>query len=259
MRYNASPFAGLPVVVKNLLIVNVIVFLIQLLWSSGGSRVVEDMFALHFFASPSFEPWQLVTHMFMHAVPGSGNEFWFFHIIFNMFGLYMFGPPLEYKWGSKRFFTFYMLSGIGAALFYSGVHALEYFQLMDHLGDTTVSTFRDHLADVGAMNMTWSEWNADTIKLYKLLAGDLVGASGALYGILLAFGLTFPNVELMIFPLPVPIKARYLVFILAGLSIFLALQDNPDDNVAHVAHLGGMVIGYLLMKLWERPGPIRPF
>lgn len=251
MRYNASasPFGGLPTVVKNLLIINGIVFLIQLLWSNGGNRVVEDRFALHYFASPDFKPWQLVTHMFMHG--GFG------HLALNMLGLFMFGPPLEYKWGSKRFLSFYILSGIGAALFYSGAHAIEYFQLLERMDPETVAMVRREGGALWASGRTYSD--ADAGALNQLLNMPMLGASGALYGILLAFGLTFPNVELMMLYFPVPIRAKYFVFIMAGLSIFMAMRDNPTDNVAHLAHLGGMVVGYILMKAWDARTGTRSF
>jgi membrane associated rhomboid family serine protease len=203
MRYDANPFAGLPVVVKNLLIINVIMFLLK--WTGLGNFAgvsMDEHFGLVNFSSPYFRPWQLVTHMFMHGD--------LLHLAFNMLGLFMLGPPLEYKWGSQRFLTFYMLTGVGAALFYYGVN----FNVNYHL----------------------------------------VGASGAIYGVLLAFGMTFPNVELMMFPLPIPIKAKYFVLLYGGITVYQSLQSNPGDNVAHLAHLGGMVVGFLLIRLWRHRG-----
>lgn len=247
MRNNASPFAGLPVVVKNLLIINGIFIAVKIfgLGDFGGVRM-DSWFGLHYFTSPLFKPWQLVTHLFMHAGP-DGSRTWMFHFIFNMFGLYIFGPPLEYKWGSRRFLTYYMIVGVGAALLYSGVHAIEYFTAASHLSIEELE-----LAKSGrVLNM---ENYKNAYKIHHILTVHLIGASGAISGLLLAFGMTYPNVELMVFPLPFPIKAKYLVLFMAGLSIFLALKNDPNDNIAHLAHLGGMVVGFILIRLWRDRG-----
>ena len=245
MRFSSSPFTGLPVVVKNLLIINVIMFLVKV--TGLGDFMGRDMdswFGLHFFTSPLFEPWQLVTHMFMH-----GN---WAHILLNMLGLFMLGPPLEYRWGSKRFFTFYMITGIGASLFYSGVHAIEYAQLLQLMSPDQIDSVmtEGHLALADHQNFI----DPEMAQLNMLMNVPMVGASGALYGVLLAFGMMFPNVELIMFPLPIPIKARYFVLLYAGISVYNAIISNPDDNVAHLAHLGGMVVGFILVKIWQHRG-----
>ncbi|MBL7945492.1 MAG: rhomboid family intramembrane serine protease [Flavobacteriales bacterium] len=247
MRYNASPFDGLPVVVKNLLIINGIFFIVMItgLGNFGGTDM-DSWFGLHYFSSPLFKPWQLVTHMFMHAGP-DGSRTWIFHIIFNMFGLFMFGPPLEYKWGSKRFLAYYLVVGVGAALLYSGVHTLEYYSAASQLSAEELEYARNGRV-LDPQNY------ANAYQVYKILHGNLIGASGAISGLLLAFGMTYPNVELMVFPLPFPVKAKYLVLSMAGLSIYLALRNNPGDNVAHLAHLGGMVVGFILIRLWRNRG-----
>lgn len=229
-------------VVKNLLIINVIFFLVKVtgLGNFGGTDM-DTLFGLHYFASPLFKPWQLVTHMFMHG--GFG------HLFLNMIGLFMLGPPLEYRWGSERFLSFYMLTGVGAALFYSGAHAFDYYALKDLLSP-------DQLAEVQVRGPAM--WN-DGLRfgdpymdyLNRLFNIPMVGASGAIYGVLLAFGMIYPNVQLILFPIFIPIKAKYFVMILGGISIYSALQNNPHDNVAHLAHLGGMVVGYLLIRLWR--------
>jgi membrane associated rhomboid family serine protease len=245
MRYNASPFDGLPVVVKNLLIINGIVFLLKItgLGNFGGTDM-DTLFGLHFFSSPLFKPWQLVTHMFMHGG--------FAHLALNMLGLFMLAPPLEYKWGSQRFLTFYMLTGIGAALFYSGVHAIEYLQLVQNVSAEDLSMVKMEGPGLWAERKNYADM--DLGRINALFNIPMVGASGAIYGVLLAFGMTFPNVELMMFPLPIPIKAKYFVLILGGLSIFRSLDANPGDNVAHLAHLGGMVVGFILIRLWRNRG-----
>lgn len=245
MRYNASPFSGLPVVVKNLLIINVIVFLIKVtgLGNFGGTDM-DTLFGLHFFSSPLFKPWQLVTHMFMHGG--------FMHLALNMLGLFMLAPPLEYKWGSQRFLAYYMLTGVGAALFYSGVHAIEYAQLANEVGMNAVEEVKRNGPGLWAQYQNYTD--PTLARINQLFNIPMVGASGAIYGVLLAFGMTFPNVELIMFPLPIPIKAKYFVLILGGLTIFNSLDSNPGDNVAHLAHLGGMVVGFILIRLWRHRG-----
>ncbi len=240
-----NPFSGLPVVVKNLLIINVIVFLIKFtgLGNFGGMDM-DDWFGLHYFSSPLFKPWQLVTHMFMHGGLG--------HLVLNMLGLFMLAPPLEYKWGSQRFLTFYMVTGIGAALFYSGVHAIEYYQLADLAGADGLALVKRDGVELWQQGQNYSD--ATLGRINTLFNIPMVGASGAIYGVLLAFGMTYPNTELIMFPLPIPIKAKYFVLILGGMSIYNTLQNNPDDNVAHLAHLGGMIVGYVLIRLWRTRG-----
>lgn len=245
MQYNTSPFAGLPVVVKNLLIINVIMFLVKLtgLGDFAGTSM-DTWLGLHYFSSPLFKPWQLVTHMFMHGGIG--------HLALNMLGLFMLAPPLEYKWGSQRFLTFYMLTGVGAALFYSGVHAFEYVQLAQSISPEDLAQVKRNGVELWQSGRNFSDVTLGRIN--ALFNIPMVGASGAIYGVLLAFGMTFPNVELILFPLPIPIKAKYFVLILGGMSIYQSLQNNPGDNVAHLAHLGGMVVGFILIRLWRSRG-----
>lgn len=245
MRNNASPFAGLPVVVKNLLIINVIIFLLKVtgLGNIGGTDM-DTLFGLHFFSSPLFKPWQLVTHMFMHGG--------FAHLALNMLGLFMLAPPLEYKWGSQRFLTFYMLTGVGAALLYTGIHGIEYARLVNEVGAAKLAEVKHNGPELWSQLQNYTD--PAMARINQLFNIPMVGASGAIYGVLLAFGMTFPNVELIMFPLPIPIKAKYFVLILGGLALFNSLESNPGDNVAHLAHLGGMVVGFILIRLWRDRG-----
>lgn len=250
MRFTAAPFSGLPVVVKNLLIINVIMFLLKVMHLGDFmGRDMESWFGLHFFTSPLFEPWQLVTHMFMHGG--------FAHIALNMLGLFMLAPPLEYRWGSKRFLSFYLLTGVGASLFYSGVHAIEYNSLLSQLSLDQIAQVKAEGAD--ALSSYQNFIDPTMAQLNLIMNVPMVGASGALYGVLLAFGMMFPNVELIMFPIPIPIKARYFVMLYAGISVYNAIMSNPDDNVAHLAHLGGMIVGFILVKIWSHrdTGPFR--
>lgn len=237
-----DPTAGLPTVIKNIILINAVLFLLTITGLGDVmGRSLTHWLGLHFFASPLFGPWQLVTHMFMHGGLG--------HIALNMLGLYMLGPPLEYKWGSRRFFTFYMITGIGAGLLYSGAHVFEYYRLLSIMSPEQLAEVRANGAELILTQRNYIDPLLG--ELNSLLNRPMVGASGALYGVLLAFGMTYPNVELMVFPIFIPIKARYFVWILGGISIFLAMSNNPDDNVAHLAHLGGMAVGYVMIRIWR--------
>ena len=194
-------------VVKNLVIINVLVFLAQ-----SAMPMLEPLLMGHYPLGANFEPWQVITHMFMH---GSLT-----HIFFNMFALVVFGSALERAWGSKRFLQYYMLCGIGAFFIYEATVGYEVFQLTDSIS-------------------------------FEGLAGRVVGASGCVYGLLLGFGMLFPNTELMLLFPPIPIKAKYFVIIYGLIELSLAMSNSPGDNVAHVAHLGGMLFGFLLIKQWQ--------
>lgn len=245
MQYSSNPFSNIPTVVKNLLIINGIMFLIMKtgLGDFGGYHM-ETWFGLHYFGSPLFRPWQLVTHMFMHA------DGW--HLIMNMLMLYMAGARLEYHWGSKRFFTYYMLVGVGAGLFYLIPEGLEVWQTASSLDARKVAAVKADLLEYefgstydGSYGMT---------ALSGLYAHVMIGASGAVYGLILAFALLFPDLEIMLFPLFIPVKVKYLAFFLFGLAYYNSFVSNPGDFVAHLAHLGGMVVGYFLIRHWKGRG-----
>lgn len=195
-------------VVKNLVIINALVFLAQ-----SAMPGLEPLLMGHYPLGANFEPWQVITHMFMH---GSLT-----HIFFNMFALVVFGSALERAWGSKRFLQYYMLCGIGAFFIYEATVGYEVLQLTESI-------------------------------IYDGLAGRVVGASGCVYGLLLGFGMLFPNTELILLFPPIPIKAKYFVIIYGLIELSLAMSNSPGDNVAHVAHLGGMLFGFLLIKQWQK-------
>jgi membrane associated rhomboid family serine protease len=203
----------------------VLVFLAQITFPALGNKL-----ALHYISSDAFEPYQFVTHMFAH---GSIS-----HIFFNMFSLWMFGAVLENVWGPKRFLTFYLACGLGAAILYTGVHAFQLHQITgDYFTKTTNGTIEG--------NYTQKE-----LSTLRAIFSGTVGASGAVYGLLLAFGVLFPNTLLYIYFL-VPIKAKYVVIILTALELYLGFLNNPNDNIAHFAHLGGMLVGFVLLKIWD--------
>jgi membrane associated rhomboid family serine protease len=215
-------FSVLPVVVKNLLIINGLVWLAQV--TIGKDLIVmEDVFALHFWKSEYFKPWQPLTYMFLHSSQS------FFHILFNMFALWMFGSTLENLWGPRRFLVFYLLCGVGAALVHMG--ALWY----------DVSNAKS-LLDSGAISPD---------SYGEILNVPTLGASGAVMGIFAAFAYTFPNSQMFIMPIPFPVKAKWALLGLVALDLFGGIS-NSQGGIAHFAHLGGAAFGILLLMFWNK-------
>jgi membrane associated rhomboid family serine protease len=230
--YRPTSFTQLPEVVKNLLIINGLFFLAKISLEGKGIDLTQ-MLALHQFQSPDFRPYQLITHFFMHAN--------FTHLLFNMFALWMFGKILENFWGGKRFLIYYMFTGIGAAVLHLAVTQYQISQLTNNIPELL------ELAIQGLYNTG----NPNSLKLTQLVITPTVGASGAVFGILLAFGMLFPNTLLYIY-FAIPIKAKYFVIVYGVLELYLGLSNNPADNIAHFAHLGGMLFGFILLKYWQK-------
>lgn len=208
----------MPTVTKNLIIINVLVFFGTLVAQRYGIDLTNYL-GLHFFLASDFNPAQLITYMFMHGG--------FSHIFFNMFAVFMFGPILEQTWGPKRFLFYYIACGIGAGIIQEGV---QYFQYTTEIS---------HYIQSGL-------YSADILNMMTT-----VGASGAVYAILLAFGMLFPNNRMFVFPIPFPIKAKYFVIGYALIELYSGLANNAGDNVAHFAHLGGMIFGLFLIIYWK--------
>lgn len=217
---------GFPPVVKNILIINVLVFIAQMTFETNPDIRLENMFALHDVHSIYFKPHQLVTYMFLHGG--------FSHIFFNMFAVWMFGRTLENVWGSKRFLIFYLVTGIGAGLLHLLVLYIEMEPIMD--------MFRMLSPEQQAMLV-----DDPTFKVNVAT----VGASGAVFGCLAAFGYLFPNSMIYIYFL-LPMKAKWFVLIYAGMELFLAFRNSAGDTVAHFAHLGGAVTGFILVLIWNK-------
>ena len=215
---------NLPTVTKNLLIINVLCFFGMLVAKRYGIDV-ENLLGLHFFLASDFNLSKLISYMFMHAN--------FQHIFFNMFAVWMFGRVLEQVWGPKRFLTYYLICGIGAGLIQELVQYLEYAFTLSNYDSVNLGIAGGIIPMEEYLNMMTT-----------------VGASGAVYGILLAFGMLFPNSQMFIFPLPFPIKAKYFVIGYAVLELFLGLGGG--DGVAHFAHLGGMLFGLILIIYWRK-------
>ena len=205
-------------IVFNLIMVNVVVFALTMMI---GEKMYE-LFAIYYPFNPMFKPVQIVSHMFMHG----GLS----HIFFNMFALYMFGNVLERVWGPKRFLFFYFFTGLGAVFLHIAVQAL----IVYNFTGTIEPTLMQVQSEPG---------------LYPTYFAPTVGASGAIFGILIGFAMLFPNTELMLLFFPVPIKAKYFVTLYVILELFLGL--NVSDNVAHFAHLGGALFGFILVKYWS--------
>ena len=222
MSYGNS-FQRTTPIVLNLIIINALVFLAQ---SASGDmdqlNRVNDLFALHHYKSTEFRPYQLVTHMFRHGG--------LFHLLFNMLALWMFGTMIERIWGPKRFLIFYLVCGLGAALAQIGSYTYDYWQI-------------DH-----------SILSADLYDQYQtaLRLNCTVGASGAIMGVLAAFGYLFPNTKLFIMPIPFPVKAKWAIIGIIALDVFGGISRTPNDNIAHFAHVGGALIGFLIVLYWNK-------
>ena len=241
MNIGPARFSYLPEVVKILLIINALFFLGKIVLGSSFGIDLDKLFGLHNWQSPDFRPHQLVTHLFMH-----GN---FSHILFNMFALWMFGNQLENIWGGKRFLVYYMLTGFGAALLHLGVNQ---FQISMTEAQMSIEQVNMVLVDgYNALQNGQNFVNPLMGNLNILYHTPTVGASGAVFGLLLAFGMLFPNTLIYLY-FAIPIKAKYFVAAYGAIELWLGLQNNPGDNVAHFAHLGGMLFGYLLIKYWKK-------
>jgi membrane associated rhomboid family serine protease len=231
-QYRPTGFGYLPVVTKNIIIINVLLFGAKKLLETRGIQL-EDHFGLHDHLSPTFKPHQFITYIFMHAD--------LMHLFFNMFGVFIFGQVLEQVWGPKRFLIFYILTGLGAALVQYGIMHVE---IADLLGRINAAI------DEGIYGAART---AELIELKDeiLRRKVIVGASGSLFGLLGGFGMLFPNRYLYLYFF-FPIKAKWFVILYGLLEIFSAIQNNPNDPVAHFAHIGGLVVGVILVIAWRK-------
>jgi len=258
-------FANLTPIVRNLLLINIVVYLLN----SFLGDFLNEKLAFYSYLSDNFAPYQLVTYMFLH---GS-----WMHLFSNMFGLFIFGPLLERFWGGQKFLKFYLITGIGAGILYSLINLYE-FKKLENTVDTYVespapeeffSFLRDYypnytrdnqISDVAisyAENPDNRSYEEDSIAVVNQLSNwtinnsSMLGASGAIFGILMAFGLLFPNTELFLLFPPMPIKAKYLVIFYGLYSLYGGIEKASGDNVAHFAHLGGMLVAFILLKIWQ--------
>ncbi len=249
-------------VVKYLLIINGGLLALTFILRQTGIDL-NHYLALYYFKSEFFQPYQFITHMFMHGG--------IIHLLFNMYALFLFGSILEKVWGSKRFFYFYMFTGLGAAVLHTFVNwymihdfydAVQNFLVSPKLSEfkALVNEYPNYFSasKVQKIINNWGAYNVNDIRAAVESVLELqiniptVGASGAVFGLLLAFGLMFPNVPLMLIFVPVPIKAKYFVIGYGLLELVNGLINIPGDNVAHFAHLGGMLFGYILLRIWYK-------
>jgi membrane associated rhomboid family serine protease len=227
--------------VKNIIMINILMFLAYFAGLKVFNINLNEILGIYFPKSDNFKPVQILTHMFMHA------NFW--HIFFNMYALFIFGQVLENVWGPKRFLIYYFVCGLGAAFVHESVIAFEYHKLASALSPEQLKTV---LTEGTALFSHGKGFTNITMQNLEILLNiPTIGASGAIFGLLLAFGVLFPNTQLMIIFPPIPIKAKYFVLIYGLIELSLAIAQ-PGSTIAHAAHLGGMLFGYLLLRYWRK-------
>ena len=230
-------------IVKHLIIINVIFFIARMTFG----ELMYDLFAMHFPKNSSFFLWQPLSHMFMHGDTT--------HILFNMFGLWMFGTPLEQMWGKQKFVFFYLSAGFGAVLIQTIVYHYDVMSVTQILLDNGLTNsdvndfFKTGRLNTSIIQSVGEDRLYSGIQSFKAV---MVGASGALYGILVAFAMLFPNVQLMLLFPPIPIKAKFFVPLLILFDLFFGFTSYSVGPIAHFAHIGGAVTGFLMMWYWKK-------
>ncbi len=240
-QFRPTGFRILPPVVKNLLIINGLFFLATITSQNTFNIDLTRYLGFHYFAAEQFSPFQFVTYMFLHGSIG--------HVFFNMFALWMFGNALENIWGPRRFLTYYMVTGIGAAVIQMLVTFMRIQSVEGALTTDMINLVYSEGSGILQQGMNYSQ--EGMAKLNLMLNTPTVGASGAVFGLLLAFGMLFPNSVIYLY-FAIPIKAKWFVMIYGAIELYSGIANNPADNVAHFAHLGGMIFGFFLIKYWKR-------
>jgi len=234
-------FFGMPPVVKNIIYINILMLLVYYAAASVFDIDLNRILGVYFPKSDQFRPIQILTHMFMHG------GFW--HLFFNMFALYMFGQVLEQVWGPRRFLIYYFVCGLGALATHMAVMAIQYYRV---LAFVTPDQLQEVIDNGYAYSLQMKVYLDPAMKeLQAILYTPTVGASGAVFGVLLAFGVLFPNTQLMLLFPPIPMKAKYFVMLYGGLEFYMAITQ-PGSSVAHAAHVGGMIFGYILIVVWRK-------
>ena len=226
-------------VVRNLLLINILFYIAQ--WTIPSFTQNLELYPI---SSEDFKPWQLATHFFMHSPYSIG------HIFFNMFALVIFGSQLERVWGAQRFLGYYISCALGAAVLHLGVNYYRIHIIEINLSLEDLELFRNSAYDAFHKGMNFKD--PVLAQLNLLHHTPMLGASGAVFGLLAAFGYLFPNTELMLLFPPIPIKAKYFVIGYAALELYLGVSNNPSDNVAHFAHLGGALVGIIIVLYWGK-------
>ncbi len=264
-------FRVLPNIVKNIIIINVIIVLLQFALYNRFGINLGDYLGLHYWASPLFRWWQPLTHLFVHGDPLPAHfQETILHIASNMFALWMFGRVLEDMWGSQRFLLFYIICGLGAALCHTGVLTYEFssffntylshqptlqsftqFINQNHLTINNPQFLSNWAHDLNNIDYSNSAKQMMFNTYNEMINETTVGASGAVFGVLFAFGYLFPNAELMLIFPPIPVKAKWFVGIYALFELYSGIRNSAGDNIAHFAHLGGMLFAFILLRLWK--------
>jgi hypothetical protein len=242
MLQGNSFFSSIPPVVKNLLIINILVWFFMAI-IPAADQGLNKYLALYYFSSPAFQPYQLFTYMFLH-----GN---FMHLFFNMFALFIFGKTIEMAMGSARFLFYYVTCGICAALVQMGVFAIYIHNLEGIMPADVVQQVVEQ--GYGILQRGYNYTDPDCAALNAFINTPMVGASGAIYGVLLAFGFLFPNIPVYLFFIPVPIKSKWLIIGYFVIELLYGVSGSAD-GVAHFAHLGGMIFGFLILLYWRKKG-----
>jgi membrane associated rhomboid family serine protease len=234
-------FSDTPPVVKNLIIINAVMLLLTYAVKTVSGTDLNSILGLYFPKSEFFRSWQVVTHMFMHGGV--------VHLLFNMFALWMFGRILERVWGPKRFLFYYLVTGLGAAFTHELVQYMQYNKAMSLLTPEQLQYVYDNGKSFLLQYRNIPDVQMGNLNL--ILNIPTVGASGAVFGVLLAFGVLFPNTQLMFLFPPIPVKAKYVVIGYGLIELYLAIT-SPGSNIAHAAHLGGMIFGYIMIRYWRK-------
>lgn len=248
---------NIPQVTKNLLILNILMFLLSLYFESQGTDI-SHILGGHYLNSAGFKPYQIISHMFMHGD--------FLHIFFNMFALVMFGGFLEKLWGAKRFFIFYFASAFGAFLLYNSIGIYQLYEIKSHMSQELLAYTESIIKHASSRHQAANEIithlmsNPAQAQISALEISDyleksltpMIGASGAIFGIMAAFAILFPNTELMLLFPPIPIKAKFLIGGYFIYEVYRSIYEVAGDNVAHLAHVGGAVVGAILVLIWRR-------
>lgn len=247
--FNRGGFGSIPPITKHLIIINILIWLVEEISLKSGNNFIVQHLGLHFITASDFNPAQLITYMFVH----DSNTF--FHILFNMLTLYFFGPALERLWGARRYLFYYMICGVGAAVIQESLWALtwqhEYIDALAAQNHVSVSQFEMYVRQGLA---TGDQSLLDGMASFRnqLIT---VGASGAIFGLLLGFAFIYPNIPMYLFFIPVPIKAKYMIIGYAVIEFFFGVSGRMT-SVAHFAHLGGMLFGLILILYWRHKGTL---
>lgn len=250
-------FSNIPVVCKNLILINVVLLVSTFILDRNLDFNLVRYLGMHYWQASDFNPAQMITYMFMHGGVS--------HIFFNMFALYMFGTPLEQIWGSKKFLFFYLFTGIGAGIIQQIVWTFEFQPIAAAFNEAISTGSVDILLSYEGQLRKYlrfgdlSVYGVSELSQMKdmfLSIPVTVGASGAIFGILLAFGWLFPDAKLMLIFFPIPIKARIFVVLYGVAELFLGVANFSGDSVAHFAHLGGMIFGFILLLYWRKKGKL---